>query len=192
MVLLRNLKSEEKWNKSFEKATLGKTKSKEEVKEDHERLRARILNRLNAISGSLSATKTKGMPMKTVNNSKAEYSWINSVKKFFLGLQHFERDLTMKREELEKLGKIMNRYNRVGNIGLPETKAERMKMVNKSMPEDITLAKEILKKKDQVMEQSFAKFILQVFNSFWKTVIKYKKVKESDGRVSNRGHLFMG
>jgi len=72
-VMVRNLKTEETWNKSFEKATLGKTKSKEEVKtrkEGHERFRARILSRLNAISGPLSATKTKGMPMNTVNNSK--------------------------------------------------------------------------------------------------------------------------
>ncbi len=167
-------------------------------KEGHERFRARILSRLNAISGPLSATKTKGMAQwNTVNNSKAEYSWINSVKKFFLGLQHFERDLTMKREELEKLGKIMNRYNRVGNTRLSETKAERMKMLNKSNPEDISLVEETHKENGQVEEHSFAKFMLQKLNSFWEKVIKYIKIKESDGRVlnmlkPNRGHLFMG
>ncbi len=65
------LKTEETWNKSFGKGRLGKTKSEGEKKmrkEGHGKLRAKILNRLNDISGPLSGTKTKGIPMKTVNN----------------------------------------------------------------------------------------------------------------------------
>ncbi len=195
-LMVKSLKTEETWNKSFEKARLGKTKSEGEKKaknEGHEKLRARILNRLNDISGPLSWTKTKG----TLNNSKTEYSWIKSLKKFLLGEQLLDNDLTMNKEELEKLGKIMNRYNRVGNTRLSETKAERMKMVNKSNPEDISLVEETHKENGQVEEHSFAKFMLQKLNSFWEKVIKYIKIKESDGRVlnmlkPNRGHLFMG
>ncbi len=179
MVLLRNLKSEEKWNKSFEKATLGKTKSKEEVKtrkEDHERFRASILNRLNAISGSLSTTKLKGMPMKTVNNSTTKYSWIKGLKKFFLS----GKDLTMNKGELEKLFKIINRYNRVGYLRVPETKAVRMKLIKKSVPEDISFDE----------EQPFAETVLEKFYRYWKKVAKdfYSKIEHIKSIRNEKPH----
>jgi len=172
-IMVRNLKTEETWNKSFEKATLGKTNSKEEVKtrkEDDERLRARILNRLRTMSGPLSVTKTKGTPMKTVSNSNVEYSWIKSLKKFLLGEQLLDNDLTMNKEEFKKLLKLINRYNRVGYSRVPETKAVRLKLKKKSIPEDISLVKEAHKENGQVLEQSFAKFILKKLYSYWKKI----------------------
>jgi hypothetical protein len=178
-IMVRNLKTEEKWNKSFEKSTLGKTKSKEEVKmikEGHERLRARILSKLNAISGPLSATKTKGMAMNTVNNSKAEYSWIKGLKKLFLS----GKDLTMNKVELEKLFKIINRYNRVGYLMVPETKAVRMKLMKKSMLEDIS--------SDE--EQFFAEIVLKMFYSYWKKVAKdfYSKIEDIESFRNEKSH----
>jgi len=146
-------------------------------KEGHERFRARILSRLNAISGPLSATKTKGMAQwNTVNNSKAEYSWIKGLKKLFFS----GKDLTMNKVELEKLFKIINRYNRVGYLMVPETKAVRMKLMKKSMPEDIS----------SVEEQPFAKMELKMFYSYWEKVVKdfYSKIEHIKSIRNEKSH----
>jgi len=185
------LKTEETWNKSFGKGRLGKTKSEGEKKmrkEGHEKLRAKILNRLNDISGPLSGTKTKGMPMKTVNNSKTEYSWIESLKKFLLGEQLLDNDLTMNKEDLKKLLKIINRYNRVGYLRVPETIAVRMKLKKKSIPEDISLVEETHKENGQVEERSFSKFIMKKLCSYLKKVVNdfYNKIKYIEMIESNR------
>jgi hypothetical protein len=186
-LMVKSLKTEETWNKSFEKARLGKTKSEGEKKaknEGHEKLRARILNRLNDISGPLSWTKTKG----TLNNSKTEYSWIKSLKKFLLGEQLLDNDLTMNKEDLKKLLKIINRYNRVGYLRVPETIAVRMKLKKKSIPEDISLVEETHKENGQVEERSFSKFIMKKLCSYLKKVVNdfYNKIKYIEMIESNR------